>query len=67
MLTYVNMNMKKTWQDYGARSCLWLMLNRLKEMKDLTLIYTCMGTYLKEVFKEISMCALSKETSWEPF
>jgi hypothetical protein len=25
MLTYVNMNMKKTWQGYGAKSCLKLM------------------------------------------
>jgi len=25
MLTYVNMNMKITWQGYGARSCLKLV------------------------------------------
>jgi len=30
------MNMKKTWQGYGARLCLKLMLNRFKEMKGLT-------------------------------
>ncbi len=33
MLTYVNMKMKRTWQGYGARSCLRLVLNKLKEMK----------------------------------
>jgi hypothetical protein len=44
MLTYVNMNMKRTWQGYGARSCLKLMLNRLKEMKGLTFIYIPLGT-----------------------
>jgi hypothetical protein len=33
-----------TWQDYGARSCLKLMLNRLKKMKGLTFIYTPLGT-----------------------
>jgi hypothetical protein len=33
ILTYTNMNMKKTWQGYGARSCLKLVLNRLKEMR----------------------------------
>jgi hypothetical protein len=37
-LTYANMNMKKTWQGYGARSCLELMLNILKEIKGLTSI-----------------------------
>ncbi len=33
MLTYANMNMKITWQGYGVRLCLKLMLNILKEMK----------------------------------
>jgi hypothetical protein len=33
MLTYANMNMKRTWQGYGAKSCLRLMLNTLKEMR----------------------------------
>jgi hypothetical protein len=42
MLTYANM--KKTWQVYGARSCLGLMLSRLKEMRDPTFIYTPLGT-----------------------
>jgi len=32
MLTYANMNMKKTWQGYGVRLCLILVLNKLKEM-----------------------------------
>jgi len=44
MLTYANMNMKRTWQGYGARLCLKLMLNRLKEMKGPTPMYTPLGT-----------------------
>jgi hypothetical protein len=44
MLTYVNMNMKKTWQGYGARSCLRLVLSRLKEMKGPNPIYIPLGT-----------------------
>jgi len=63
MLTYANMNIKRTWQGYGAR----LMLNKFKEMKGPILIYTPLGTYLKEACKEVFMCASSKEASWEPF
>jgi hypothetical protein len=45
MLTYVNMNMKITWQGYGVRSCIKLVLNKLKEMKGPTSInYTPLGT-----------------------
>jgi len=44
MLTYANMNMKITQQGYGARSCLRLMLNTLKEMRGPNLIYTFLGT-----------------------
>jgi hypothetical protein len=44
MVTYTNMNTKKTWQGYGARSCLKLVLNILKEMKGFTIIYTPLGT-----------------------
>jgi hypothetical protein len=44
MLTYANMNMKKTWQGYDAKLCLKLMLNKLKEMKGPTSIYTPLGT-----------------------
>jgi len=44
MLTCVNMNMKKTWQGYDAKSCLRLMLNRLKQMRGPTPIYTPFGT-----------------------
>jgi hypothetical protein len=43
MLTYANMNMKITWQGYGARSCLKLVLNKLKKMKSPTFIYTPLG------------------------
>jgi hypothetical protein len=51
--------MKRTWQDYRARLCLRQVLNKLKEMNGL--IYTPLGTQLKETFKEASMCSLSKE------
>jgi hypothetical protein len=44
MLTYANMNMKRTWQGYDAKLCLKLMLNKLKEMKGPTSIYTPLGT-----------------------
>jgi hypothetical protein len=44
MLTYANMNMKKTWQGYGERSCLGLVLNKLKEMKGPIPIYAPLGT-----------------------
>jgi hypothetical protein len=44
MLTYANMNMKKTWQGYVVRLCLRLALTRLKEMKGFTFIYTFLGT-----------------------
>jgi hypothetical protein len=57
MQTYANMNIKKTWQGYGARSCLRLMLNRLKEMRVLISIYTPLGTQFKKASKEVSMCA----------
>jgi len=42
MLTYANI--KITWQHYGARSCLTLVLNKLKEMKGLIFVYTPLGT-----------------------
>jgi len=38
------MNMKRTWQGYGAKLCLRLMLSILKEMKGPTLIYNPLGT-----------------------
>jgi hypothetical protein len=44
MLMYANMNMKITWQDYGAKLCLRLVLNKLKEMKGPPFIYTPLGT-----------------------
>jgi hypothetical protein len=44
MLTYANMNMKITWQGYGGRLCLKLTLNKLKELKGPTPIYTPLGT-----------------------
>jgi hypothetical protein len=43
------MNMKRTC--YDVKSCLRLMLNKLKEMKGPTPIYTLLGTQLKEVSK----------------
>jgi hypothetical protein len=38
------MHMTKTWQDYGARLCLKVVLNKLKEMKGPTFIYTPLWT-----------------------
>jgi hypothetical protein len=42
------------------------MLNKVKEMKGPTSIYTPLGTLLKKAFKKVFMCALSKEAYWEP-
>jgi hypothetical protein len=66
MLTYVNMNMKKTQQSYDARLCLILLLDILKEMRGRILIYTLLGIEYNEAYKEASMCASNKEISWEP-
>jgi hypothetical protein len=44
MLTYINMNMKKTWEGYGARLCLRFVLNKLKEMMGFIFIYAHLGT-----------------------
>jgi hypothetical protein len=43
-IKFTNMNMKKTWQGYGAKLCLRLMLKKLKEMRGSTFIYTHVGT-----------------------
>ncbi len=64
VLTYANMNMKRTWQGFGTRLCLRLVLNKLKEMKGPTSIYTPLGNYLKEASKEASMCTSNKKASW---
>jgi hypothetical protein len=50
MLTYANMNMKRTWQGYGVRSCLRLMLNKLKEMGDPIFIYIPFGDLIQVKF-----------------
>jgi len=44
ILTYANMNMKKTWQGYDIKLCLRLVLNMLKEMRGHTSIFTPLGT-----------------------
>ncbi len=44
MLTYANMNIKRTWQGYGVRSCLGLVLKKLKEVRGPTFFYTPLGT-----------------------
>jgi hypothetical protein len=44
MLMYTNMNMKRTWQNYGAKLCLKLVLNILKEIKGPIPIYNPLGT-----------------------
>jgi hypothetical protein len=59
------MNMKRTWQGYGAKLCLKLVLNILKEIKGPTPIYTLLGTFFKEISKEAFMRASSKEVFWE--
>jgi hypothetical protein len=43
MLKHENMNMKRIRQGYGVRSCLILMLNILKEIKNPIFIYTLLG------------------------
>jgi hypothetical protein len=43
MLTYANMNMKRTWQSYDVKLCFKLVLNKLKEMKGFIIIYTPLG------------------------
>jgi len=43
ILIYANMNMKRTWQGYNARLCFKLVLNILKEIKSITLIYIPLG------------------------
>jgi hypothetical protein len=60
LLTYANMNMEKMRQGYDAKSCLRLMLNKLKEMKGPISIYTHLKTDLKEASNEAFMCATSK-------
>ncbi len=65
MLTYANMNMKRTWQSYGARSCLRLMLNKLKKIEGSYSYLYPFGDQ-KKAFKEAFMCASNKEVSWEP-
>jgi len=64
ILIYANMNMKITWQGYGVRLCLKMVLNKLKEMKGSISIYTHLGTLLKEASKEASMWASSKKAFW---
>jgi hypothetical protein len=53
---------EKTWQGYSVRFCLRLVLNKLKEMKGPTSIFTPLGIYLKKVF-EVFMCPSSKKAS----
>jgi hypothetical protein len=42
------------------------MLNRLKEMKGRIIIYTSLGTWFNEAYKEASICASNKEAFREP-
>ncbi len=56
------LNMERTWQGYGAKLCLRLMLNKLKEMKGPTSIYM----HLRIASKKVSMCASNKKVSWVP-
>jgi len=45
------MNMKRTWQGYGARLCLKLMLNKLKEMKGPTSIFIPLRINIQGIFQ----------------
>ncbi len=51
MLTYANMNMKRTRQGYDARLCLKLVLNILKEIKGPTPVYIPLGDLVQGNFK----------------
>jgi hypothetical protein len=55
------MNMKKK-QNHGAKLCLKLVLNKLKEMKGCIYIYTPLEILLKGTSKQASMCASNKKT-----
>jgi hypothetical protein len=44
MLTYVNMNMKRTWQNYGAKSCFKIDVEQFFENESPIPIYTFLGT-----------------------
>jgi hypothetical protein len=61
------MNKKRTRQGYGVRSCLKLVLNKLKGMKGSTSIYTPLGIWFKEASKEVFMCSSSKKPFLKPF
>jgi len=51
MVTYANMNMKKTWQGYGVKLCWKLMLNILKKMKVFTPILYPFGDLTQGSFQ----------------
>jgi len=53
LLTYANMNMKWTWQGYGVRSFLILVLNKLKVMGNFTSIYTPWALSSKKFLKKL--------------
>ncbi len=56
LITYEN-------KGYDKKMYSKLMLNRLKVMGGPTLIYTPLGTKLKEASIKVSMCAPTKEAS----
>ncbi len=53
MLAIANMNMKRTWQGYGVKLCLKLILNILKEMKGLLLFIPLWDLAQKNFIKKI--------------
>jgi hypothetical protein len=53
LLTNANMNMKWTWQGYGVRSFLILLLNKLKIMGNFTFIYTPWAFSSKKFLKKL--------------
>jgi hypothetical protein len=46
-------DMKRTWQGYGVRLCLRLMLNKLKEMKVPIFIYILLGPTSSKVLRKL--------------
>ncbi len=61
MIKHENVNTKKTKQDYGIKSQVKSVLNRLNIMGDPTSVYTPLGNLLKETSMNVSMCPSIRE------
>jgi hypothetical protein len=53
MLTYANMNIKKTWRGYGVKSCLRLVLNILHVIENYISIYAPWAPSSMKFFKKL--------------